>query len=310
MTGFIYKITNTKTDNIYIGSTIQKLSFRFKSHKSNARLGKNGKLYDLMRSFGIEHFSIELLEECNIKTESDLCIKEKEYYEKLSPSLNMIAPRIPENHDTARIYKLFYSLDDTQFYIGSTRKEILKRLADHRSASNNGSTPVYTLMREHGRENFDIECVEDDIPIGKLIIRENYWINELKPPLNKNTNLCITEKERDRLKYIKNREKRLKQVSERLLLKRDEINAQKREYYASNKETIAEKDKKKRKELQTKEITLYNENPNFTKSILTTFTVFGLKEIAKKFGLKFSPKLKPKLIEKILETQDELFDSF
>ena len=94
-------------------------------------------------------------------------------------------------------------------------------------------------MREKGRENFIIDCIEDNIPVDQLIIRENYWINELKPTLNKNTNLCMTEKERDRLKYIKNREKRLEQVKQRLIEKRDEINAQKREHYHANKERIA-----------------------------------------------------------------------
>jgi hypothetical protein len=158
-------------------------------------------------------------------------------------------------------------------------------------------------MREKGRDTFIIECIEDNIPTSQLIIRENYWISELKPPLNKNTNLCITEKERDRLKYFKNREKRLKQVNDRRLLKRDEINAQKREHYASNREKILDKDREKRKQLQTNENILYNENPKFTESVLGVFTVFQLKGIAKKFGLKTSPKLKSKLIEKILDTQ-------
>jgi hypothetical protein len=36
----IYKISNTKTDGIYVGSTIQRLKDRFKAHRSNAKLNK------------------------------------------------------------------------------------------------------------------------------------------------------------------------------------------------------------------------------------------------------------------------------
>ena len=41
-------IYNTKTSDIYIGSTIQSLKARFKNHKSNAKLGKKSRLYDLI----------------------------------------------------------------------------------------------------------------------------------------------------------------------------------------------------------------------------------------------------------------------
>lgn len=100
-------------------------------------------------------------------------------------------------------------------------------MGDHRSASNEGTTPFYTFMRENGKDNFDIECVEDNIPIDHLIVRENHWISELKPTLNKNLFLCRTEQERDKAKYLKNCEKIKKRVNDRRLLKRDEINAQK-----------------------------------------------------------------------------------
>jgi hypothetical protein len=43
-----------------------------------------------MRKHGIEHFRIELLEE--LDAESRLKVGQKEYYDLLQPSLNMIAP--------------------------------------------------------------------------------------------------------------------------------------------------------------------------------------------------------------------------
>lgn len=222
MKAYIYKISSEKTSDFYIGSTIQDLKNRFKTHRSNAKLGHTKKLYDCMREHSIENFVIEMLEEFEIDNKRDpkLGEKELEYYNKLNPSLNMISPKILKIRSIGRVYCVSFIEDKTMFYIGSTERHIKHRLSCHKSASIKGVTPFYQFMKEKGNENFEINCLEDNIPIEQLIIRENYWISHLKPPLNKNINLCLTEKERDRLKYIKNREKRLKQVSERHSLKK------------------------------------------------------------------------------------------
>ena len=96
-------------------------------------------------------------------------------------------------------------------------------------------------MREVGKENFDIETVEDNVLITDLIVRENHWIQELKPILNTHIFLCRTEQERDAAKYEKNKERVKKRVNERRIIKRNEINAQKREHYYKNKERILKK---------------------------------------------------------------------
>ena len=237
----IYKISNTKTVDIYIGSTIQTLKLRFKAHRSNAKLNKNGKLYDCIRENGIECFNIELLEEFDYTIKQDSGIKEKEYYEKLKPSLNMICPTVASHVKYGRIYKLFNKLKVEDFYIGSTIKTINIRLSHHKSVSNKGTTPIYTYMREVGKDNFEIELVEDNVLITDLIVRENHWIQELKPILNTHIFLCRTEQERDAAKYEKNKERVKKRVNERRIIKRDEINAQKREHYYKNKERILKK---------------------------------------------------------------------
>jgi len=240
---YIYKIINTKTDDIYIGSTIQKIKDRFKAHRSNAKNNKKNLLYECMRKNRIENFNIELVEEFEFNKKEEIGIKEKEYFVKLKPNLNMIPPSIYIQKEYGRIYKLFNILDKTQFYIGSTIKKINNRLSSHKSASNNINTPLYKYMNENGKENFLIELVEDNILSDNLIIRENYWINELKPPLNSNIFLCRTEQERDKAKYENNKEQIKKRVNERRIIKRDEINSQKREHYARNRESILAKQK-------------------------------------------------------------------
>ncbi len=262
-----------------------------------------------MRTNGIETFNIELMEEFEVidKHDSKIGEKELEYYNKFKPTLNMISPKISQSKELGRIYSIQYKQDENWFYIGSTEVCLTTRLCQHKSASLKGNTPFYTFMRENGRENFTIKCIEDNVPINHLVIRENYWINTKKPTLNKNINLCITDKERDRLKYLKNKNKILEQANKRRLLKRDEINTQKRDHYHKNKERIADADKQKRKKLRETSFEVYTDSPEFIYEMLKNYTVFELKEIAKKFGLLSSPRKKEALISKILDKQNNIF---
>jgi group I intron endonuclease len=247
-TAYIYKISNLTTDDLYIGSTKQTLHNRYKAHKSNVNLGKKTLLYNLMREIGIDDFKIELVEVFQFSNDNKNLVGEKEvYYRNLfKPSLNMITPAVSKNKQYGLIYKFFYNLNPSDFYIGSTTKKILNRLCDHKSASLSSNTPLYKFIREKGRENFDIELIEDNINLENLIIQENFWIQKLQPTLNTNKFLCRTEKERDKAKYENNKEK----IKERINKNRWEnfkiIQQRKKEYYLKNKEEILKKDRNNR----------------------------------------------------------------
>ena len=61
-TGTVYIIRNTINDRIYIGSTTRKLNERMREHKSRAiTKSKNSELYDDMRLYGCDCFSIEAI---------------------------------------------------------------------------------------------------------------------------------------------------------------------------------------------------------------------------------------------------------
>lgn len=68
MTGFIYKITNDINEHLYIGKTILTIEERFREHikESKKEESKDRPLYRAIRKYGIEHFSIHLIEECDI----------------------------------------------------------------------------------------------------------------------------------------------------------------------------------------------------------------------------------------------------
>ena len=64
--GRIYKITNKENGLIYIGCTISSLDKRFKEHLSRCFTSNyKSKLYNSMKKYGQENFTIELIEECD-----------------------------------------------------------------------------------------------------------------------------------------------------------------------------------------------------------------------------------------------------
>lgn len=69
MTGFIYVITNDINRKQYVGKTTDTIEKRFKAHLEEYQKIRYEKrpLYRAMNKYGIEHFSIQQLEECNLE---------------------------------------------------------------------------------------------------------------------------------------------------------------------------------------------------------------------------------------------------
>jgi len=66
-TGTIYIIKNEPNGKVYIGLTTQNYLKRFIQHKSDAKRGTKTHLHTAIRKYGIENFSISILESCDIK---------------------------------------------------------------------------------------------------------------------------------------------------------------------------------------------------------------------------------------------------
>lgn len=77
MKGKIYKIYNDVNDKLYIGKTVSSIEKRFQEHCADNKKERCEKrpLYNAMNKYGIEHFFIELIEECDLKE-----LSEKEIY--------------------------------------------------------------------------------------------------------------------------------------------------------------------------------------------------------------------------------------
>ena len=79
---YIYKITNLINGKIYVGKTLSTIQHRWKEHCAESKRDKNQNrpLYKAMNKYGIENFTIDLLEEV---PESEINNKEQYWIEFL-----------------------------------------------------------------------------------------------------------------------------------------------------------------------------------------------------------------------------------
>lgn len=82
----VYKITNNINGKVYIGITEQSLAQRWNQHLLKAKQGDARHLYNAMRKYGIDNFSIEIVED-GITDYNVLLEKEKFYVSEFN-SLN------------------------------------------------------------------------------------------------------------------------------------------------------------------------------------------------------------------------------
>lgn len=86
--GYIYKISNDINDKVYIGQTKQLLHQRWSMHKQHSKT-LPFILYKAMRKYGIEHFSIEEIEECDDEKLNEREIYWISYYDSYNNGYNM-----------------------------------------------------------------------------------------------------------------------------------------------------------------------------------------------------------------------------
>lgn len=110
---FIYKITNTVDEQIYVGSS-KNINKRFTGHKTAAN-GTNPesnkykmKICAHMRLHGCDKFSIHFLEGINYENKSEVLERERHWIETLQPSLNGVLP-IVSAEETARRVKEWHT---------------------------------------------------------------------------------------------------------------------------------------------------------------------------------------------------------
>lgn len=83
--GSIYIIKNNINNKVYIGQTINKVSYRFRTHIYYAVRGRDYIIGKAMRKYGINNFFYEVIEECLIKELNNREIYWIKYYNSTNP---------------------------------------------------------------------------------------------------------------------------------------------------------------------------------------------------------------------------------
>jgi group I intron endonuclease len=83
------------------------------------------------------------------------------------------------DYQNGKIYKIWNEVND-KIYIGSTTQLLCQRMAQHVNRINHKDYPIYIAMREHGKDVFRIELIEN-FPCNskdELTAREGFYIRQ------------------------------------------------------------------------------------------------------------------------------------
>ncbi len=138
----IYKICHEISDKIYVGSTKRSINKRMYAHKTHSLYPDihKCKLYDLMRQYNREGFSIECLEECS---EDILREREQHYINELKPELNSIKSfitvdekreyeKLRQQQDRVRKYKRDYYTKTREKVLAKSKQICAERTDEER----------------------------------------------------------------------------------------------------------------------------------------------------------------------------------
>ena len=154
----IYKITNTVTNDFYIGSS-KNVKKRWRAHKWPSKWNEypNNPMYLDMQKYGVDKFVFEILEEVEAE---ELKEKEQQFIELLNPTYN---DRNANGWDIER-YKKYNKEYDKEYKKTDKRKESCKK-AQNKYRSQlcfyNGETITLCALRERFRSQGIINPIQE-----------------------------------------------------------------------------------------------------------------------------------------------------
>jgi predicted GIY-YIG superfamily endonuclease len=143
-TGRVYEIVNDVDDEIYIGSTKDRLSRRMYKHRGKAVEGQPSKIYTKMSELGVDAFRIVLIEEVECASKDELRRCEQKHIRERKPELNTRCAHVDDERiEEVRKYNAAYGAtyksthsarlkDDNQEYYKENAERIKARTQTHR----------------------------------------------------------------------------------------------------------------------------------------------------------------------------------
>lgn len=163
--GRIYKITNKENGLIYIGCTVNSLEKRFGEHLSRCFTSEHkSKLYNSMKKYGQENFTIELIEECDLNVIYETEKKYIESYDSYDNGLNSTIGGegcLGYTHSPEMRVKISESLKNGNSHKGKTYEELYGDKADEQKEKRRLSVKKgWGLMSDEDKQNRIIKTTE------------------------------------------------------------------------------------------------------------------------------------------------------
>jgi group I intron endonuclease len=189
--GKIYKITNKKNGLVYIGCTINSLKQRFHEHLYRCfKTDYKSKLYNSIKKYGQENFTIELIKECDLniiyKTEK----KYIEQYDSYNNGLNSTFGGegcLGYIHSPEIRVKISDGIKNGNSHKGKTYKELYGNNADEqkekRRLSVTKSWGLITDNKKKERVNKTKETIRKNSKYGVELVKE------IKQKINEGTTI-------------------------------------------------------------------------------------------------------------------------
>ena len=151
--GKIYCIRNHINDEVYVGSTTQSLSKRMATHRIDMKTSKKDMmLYALMNEIGVEHFYIELIEECLCENKDQLRKKEGEHIRQMGTLNKRIAGRSrKEYHEDNREA----ILERQKEYHTNNREAILQKQKEYHTNNREARLNKQKEYHEANKDNIN-----------------------------------------------------------------------------------------------------------------------------------------------------------
>jgi group I intron endonuclease len=207
--GKIYKITNTKNNSLYIGCTINTLKHRFEEHCYRClKTNINTKLCNSIRKYGVEKFTIELIDECSLEKIYEREVELIKEYNSFENGLNSTLGGegcLGYKHSPEIRVKISEAVKNGKSHKGKTYDEIYGDRAqeerEKRKMAGWGRTfneEQKIILREkikntkRQKSKYDINAINEIKKLlqdGKRVVD----IHKLFPTININTIYCIKQ---------------------------------------------------------------------------------------------------------------------
>ena len=178
--GKIYKILNSESDDVYVGSTTQKLSKRMTNHRTQAKNGKNHLLYQQMREIGDDKFYIELVENYPCENLEQLNKREGEYIRQMATLNEKVAGRTKQEYnDNNRDIKN----QKAKEYYQENKEQILQRQREHYEENKDRINVRHKKYNEEHKQ--EIQAYRDARKNEKTEYNKSYYKENKKQSYNK-----------------------------------------------------------------------------------------------------------------------------